>query len=128
MPPVSADPKTRQWTNLVLIVVSLTLIGFATWPGIPSSDNPAVAERGRPWAVYAGAGALSAVALLAAQRWQTRHLAQVCIAAACGILVWGLVTYAEMGWELWLTVGVPGLALLVTLPFVGPMPHEHHRG
>lgn len=126
MSPAATNPATRLWTNVVLIAVGLAFIGLAAWPGIPSPDNPAVAELGRPWAVYAGAGVLTIAALFAAQRWQTRHLAQLCIIAACCFLVWGLVSYSALGWELWVTLGVPAILLLGSLPFVGPMPRERH--
>ncbi len=86
--PVSTSPTARHWTNGVLIVVGLLLIGVSAWPD-PLAVDPGLRHMGGSWAVYAGAGALTIAALLVGQRWQWRGVAQLLVLAACAVLLRG---------------------------------------
>jgi hypothetical protein len=121
MPQHSESRAARLWSNAVLIVVGLLLVGVGAWPD-PLAVNPPVRSMGSSWAVYVLAGVLSLLALLAAQRWRWRGLARVLTLAACVVLAFGVLTLRTTGWWLWATTVLPAIALLATVPFIGPMP------
>jgi peptidoglycan/LPS O-acetylase OafA/YrhL len=114
-------PPARQWTNVVLIAIGLFLVGISAWVAI-LMNTPELRAPDIAWAVYAAAGALTLIAVLIAQRRDRRRLAQGLLLAACAVLVLGAVSYRAPSLQFWLTIVLPALALLVTVPFVGPMP------
>jgi hypothetical protein len=115
----------RHWADVAVILVGLGLFGLAVW--FPPFTTTAGAGEVRTvhalWPIYATAGGLTLLALFAGQRWQWRTFARVLLIAAVVVLVVGLFTgFRELGPTAWLTVIIPGIVLLVAIPFFGPMP------
>ncbi|HEU4649154.1 MAG TPA: hypothetical protein VFS33_08855 [Gemmatimonadales bacterium] len=122
MPANTDSPGVRLWSNAVLIVVAVVLFAVGAWPD-PLAVNPPARNSTSSWSVYVLAGALAFVALLAAQSWRWRGVARVLTLGASAVLAYGALTFRTSGgWWLWATTVLPALALLVTVPFIGPMP------
>jgi O-antigen/teichoic acid export membrane protein len=117
----SDGPRARHWSNVVLIFTGLLLAGFAIWAA-PLFGDPATVDSVATWVVYGGAAMLSLGALFIAQRRAGQTLSRLLVAAACVVLVIGLFMFREAGWRVWLTIIIPAIALMSTIPFLGRMP------
>src|SRR4051812_8029789 len=100
MAPSSEARSARLWSNAVLIVVGLVLFAVGAWPD-PLAVNPPARVSGSSWSVYVLAGALTLLALLAAQSWRWRGLARVLTLGASAVLAYGVLTFRTTG-GLWL--------------------------
>ncbi len=115
----------RHWADVAVIVVGLGLFGLAVWfpPFTTTAGAGEVRAVHSVWPIYAVAGGLTLIALLAGQRWQWRNLARLLLIAAVVVLAVGLFTgFRDLGMTAWLTVIIPGIVLLIATPFFGPMP------
>jgi O-antigen/teichoic acid export membrane protein len=115
----------RHWADVAVILVGLGLFGLAIWfpPFTTTTGADEVESVPTVWPIYALAGGLTLVALFTGQRWQWRTFARVLLIAAVGVLIVGLFTgFRQLGPAAWLTVIIPGIVLLVAVPFFGPMP------
>ncbi len=115
----------RHWADVAVIVVGLGLFGLAVWfpPFTTTAGAGEVRAVHSVWPIYAGAGGLTLIALLAGQRWEWRNLARLLLIAAVVVLAVGLFTgFRDLGMTAWLTVIIPGIVLLIATPFFGPMP------
>ena len=74
------------------------------------------------WPYYASAGGLVLIALFIGQRWDWLSIARVLLVAALVVLAVALFRVRTVGTVAWLTLIIPGLVLLLTIPFFGPMP------
>lgn len=115
----------RHWADVAVILVGLGLFGLAVW--FPPFTTTAGAGEVRTvysvWPIYGTAGGLTLLALFAGQRWQWRTFARILLIAAVVVLIVGLFTgFRKLGPTAWLTVIIPGIVLLVAIPFFGPMP------
>jgi peptidoglycan/LPS O-acetylase OafA/YrhL len=114
-------PERRHWADVVLILTGLTLLGLALWfPPFSTTDEAPNALS--LWPNYALAGSLTLIALLLGQRWNWLRLARLLLFAALGVLVASLFKVRAQGVVTWLTLILPGLAILLAIPFFGPMP------
>jgi hypothetical protein len=116
----------RHWADVAVILVGLGLFGLAVWfPPFTTTGGEGVRSVPTVWPIYATAGGLTLLALFLGQRWQWRTLARILLIAAVVVLVFGLFTgFRELGPAAWLTVIIPGIVLLVAVPFFGPMPRS----
>jgi hypothetical protein len=120
--PGTPESQRRRWADVAVIVAGLLLSGLAIWPP-PFVNTQEVGGRFGVWQVYALAGGLTMAGLLLGQRW--RALARPLLLAAVLVLAAGLfTTFRDLGPAAALTVILPGLVILVTTPFFGPMPRE----
>ncbi|MGE5925826.1 MAG: hypothetical protein ACM357_00615 [Gemmatimonadota bacterium] len=117
----STSPRARHWSNVVLIFTGLLLAGFAIWAA-PLFGEPATVDPVTTWAVYGGAAIFSLGALFVAQRRGGQTLSRLLVAVACLVLVIGLFMFRDAGWRVWLTIIVPAIALVATIPYLGRMP------
>ena len=62
------------------------------------------------------------IALFLGQRWDWVRIARLALVAALVVLVYALFRVRAVGMVAWLTLIIPGLILLLTIPFFGPMP------
>lgn len=62
------------------------------------------------------------MALFIGQKWEWVRLARLILVAALVVLVIALFGVRSVGIVAWLTLIVPGIILLFTVPFFGPMP------
>jgi hypothetical protein len=115
----------RHWADVAVILAGLGLFGLAIWfpPFTTTGGADEVKSVPTLWPFYAGAGGLTLIALFLGQRWEWRNFARLLLIAAVIVLVAGLFTgFRQLGPAAWLTVIVPGILLLVAIPFFGPMP------
>jgi peptidoglycan/LPS O-acetylase OafA/YrhL len=113
--------KRRRWADVVLILAGLGLFGLAVWfPPFSTTDEAPQAVS--LWLNYALAGGLILVALFLGQRWDWVTVARLMLFAAVGVLAVGVFRVRTLGMVAWLTLIIPGLAVLLAALFFGPMP------
>ena len=113
--------ERRRWADVVLIVVGLSLFGLAVWfPPFSTTDEAPQAIS--LWPNYALAGGLILAALLLGQRWDWLWVSRLMLLAAVAVLIIGLFRVRASGMVPWLTMIIPGIAVLLATPFFGPMP------
>jgi len=111
----------RRWADAALILTGLSLFGLAVWfPPFSTTDEATQAIS--LWPYYASAGGLVLIALFIGQRWDWLSIARVLLVAALVVLAVALFRVRTVGTVAWLTLIIPGLVLLLTIPFFGPMP------
>ena len=111
----------RQWADAALILTGLSLFGLAVWfPPFSTTDEARQAIS--LWPFYAAAGGLVLVGLILGQRWDYLRLARVLLITALAVLVVALFRVRAVGMVAWLTLIIPGMVVLLTTPFFGPMP------
>ena len=111
----------RRWADVALILTGLGLFGLAVWFP-PFSTTSDASQAIRLWPFYALAGGLVLVALFLGQKWDWLRLARLLLAAALVVLAVALLRIRSVGMLAWLTLIIPGIILLFTVPFFGPMP------
>jgi hypothetical protein len=112
----------RRWADVAVILAGLELWGFAIWP-TPFADTAEVGRHLAVWQVYALAGGLTVAGFLLGQNWRFRGVARVLLLGAVAVIVLGLLTtFRDLGPAALLTLVIPGLLLLLAVPFFGPMP------
>jgi peptidoglycan/LPS O-acetylase OafA/YrhL len=111
----------RQWADAALILTGLSLFGLAVWfPPFSTTDEARQAIS--LWPYYAAAGGLVLIGLILGQRWDYLRLARVLLVTALAVLVVALFRVRSVGMVAWLTLIIPGIVVLLTTPFFGPMP------
>ncbi len=117
----------RRWADVALILTGLSLFGLAVWfPPFSTTDE--AREAISLWPFYALSGGLVLIALVLGQRWDFLRFARLLLFAALAVLVAALFQLRAVGMVGWLTVIIPGLVLLLTTPFFGPMPRAAETG
>lgn len=111
----------RRWADVALILTGLGLFGLAVWFP-PFSTTSDASQANRLWPFYALAGGLVLLALFLGQKWDWVRLARLLLVAALVVLVIALFRVRSFGMVAWLTLIIPGIILLFTVPFFGPMP------
>jgi hypothetical protein len=111
----------RRWADVALILTGLGLFGLAVWFP-PFSTTSDASQAIRLWPFYALAGALVLVALFLGQKGNWVRQARLILIAALVVLVVALFRVRSVGLLAWLTLVIPGVVLLFTVPFFGPMP------
>ena len=111
----------RQWADVALILTGLGLFGLAVWFP-PFSTTSDASQAIRLWPFYALAGGLVLLALFLGQKWDWVRVARLILVAALVVLVVALFRVRSIGLVAWLTLIIPGVILLFTVPFFGPMP------
>jgi hypothetical protein len=121
------ERQRRHWADVVAILAGLMLMGLAIWP-VPFVDTRETGDRLGVWWIYALAGGLTLVGVFLGQRWAWRQIARALMVAAVAVLLYGLVTvFRDLGIAALLTALVPGLLILLAVPFFGPMPRDANR-
>jgi len=123
----TSDRERRRWADAALILTGLGLFGLAVWFP-PFSTTKDAAQAIVLWPFYAAAGGLVLVALFLGQRWDWVRIARLALVAALVVLAVALFRVRSVGLVAWLTLIIPGLVLLLTAPFFGPMPRAVHDG
>ena len=117
----------RRWADVALILTGLALFGLAVWfPPFSTTDEADVAVS--LWPYYALAGGLVLLGLILGQRWDYLRFARLLLFASLAVLVVALFRVRAVGMVAWLTLIIPGIVLLVTTPFFGPMPRAVDEG
>jgi peptidoglycan/LPS O-acetylase OafA/YrhL len=111
----------RRWADVALIFTGLGLFGLAVWFP-PFSTTSEASQAIRLWPFYALAGGLVLVGLFLGQKWDWVRLARLVLVAALVVLVIALFRVRSVGMVAWLTLIIPAVVLLFTVPFFGPMP------
>ena len=119
--PDTRAPQRRRWADVVLILAGLGLFGLAVWfPPFSTTGEASIAIS--LWPIYALAGGLIILALFLGQRWDWLRFARLLLFAAVGVLIVGLFRVRGQVVLTWLTLIIPGLAILLAISFFGPMP------
>jgi len=116
--------ERRRWADVAVILCGLGLFVLSIWfPPFTTTTGASETSPTSAWPIYGSAGGLTLAALFLGQRWQWRTFARVLLIAAVAVLVYGLLTrFRELGPAAWVTVIIPGILLLIAVPFFGPMP------
>ena len=105
------------------------MVALSIWGGSAAGVSETGESRAAiPWFVHFSAGALAIAGVLIAQRWNRRRLGQAALLVSALILIGSLVMFRYFGpWAL-LTFALPAVALLVSMPFLAPMPAPDMSG
>jgi hypothetical protein len=124
---MTTSARRVESSDVIAIFTGLALLGLAIWPGPQSASADAAREASNLqvlWMAHAGAGALTLLAVLAAQRWTRRSLARGLLVVAALVLLATLLTFRDFGPRALLTLLLPAILLLVAVTGIGPMPRE----
>ena len=123
-----ADDATRKQRrdrlNFVLLLLGVGLIGLAVWGGPVATQSPSdeIVYPQVVWLLYATAGILTVGGVAIGQRWHRVTVARVMVAAAGVVLLLGLLAFRDLGGRAWLTLALPGVALLAMSWLLAPVP------
>lgn len=123
-----ADDATRKQRrdrlNFVLLLLGVGLIGLAVWGGPVATQSPSdeIVYPQVVWLLYAAAGILTVGGVAIGQRWHRVTVARVMVAAAGVVLLLGLLAFRDLGGRAWLTLALPGVALLAMSWLLAPVP------
>lgn len=117
----------RGWPYFLTILVGVTLLGIAIWPGAPSASLDAdvqTRDTQTLWLVHAVTGAATLVAVFVAQRPRRRPIARLLLVLAGIALLATLVIFRDFGVRPLLVLLLPGVLLLALSMMMGPVPDE----
>jgi hypothetical protein len=121
--PRTTERAQRNVANVVGIIVGVILVGLSMWGGSAAGVSETGESRAAiPWFVHFGAGALAVGGVLLAQRWRRRRLGQIALVIAAVILVGAVLRFRYFGPWAWATFILPAVVLLLSAPFLAPMP------
>lgn len=121
--------RRRRWADVVVILAGIFVFAFAIWfPPVGEAEQAGegVRDEGAWWWVHAIGGALAVASLFVT--FKSARAAKLMVGAAGLILLGGLLVFRQLGWVSLVTVGLPGVLLLIAAPFVGPMPTPEEEG
>ncbi len=127
-----SSPSTRHWADVLAILVGVSLLALATWPGEQNAAPDASRDLGRPQLaqmMHVLAGGMTILALFVAQRAERRGIARLMmLAGVVGLLVAfaAALTTGTAGPRTWLTLLLPAALLGLAALRVGPMPRSPH--
>lgn len=123
------EAKRRRWADVVVIVSALYVFLAAIWS--PPALGPAEAateavDHGWWWWAHAVGGFL---ALLSVPLAQKRPPLGKALAGLAGlIMLAGMFAFGGVSWLSVRALGLPGLAVLLSAAFIGPMPSPEEEG
>jgi hypothetical protein len=112
----------------VAILVGVSMLAIAVWPGDTNASGGAAADLGSPqwvWIAHIAAAAAALSAVFLAQRRGRGGLPRMLLVAGALILLATFVmswTSGVTGPRTWLTLLLPAVLLVVASMGVGPMP------
>jgi hypothetical protein len=115
--------KRRRWTNIVVIAASAYCIAAATqMPLELATGDVGEVVRFELWlsAVYVLAGVMGMASVFASTRWPRFGRAPLVLAVI--LLISGFFALHGLALLPVLSLGIPAVAMLGALPFMGPMP------
>jgi hypothetical protein len=122
------EAKRRRWADVVVIVAALYVFLAAIWspPAIGPGEAAEQAYHGWWWWAHAMGGFL---ALLSVPLAMKQPLLAKGLAGLAGlIMLAGLFAFGGLTWLSVRALGIPGLAVLLAAPFIGPMPSPEEEG
>ena len=121
---VSSRARIHDVADFVAIVAGVTSIAFAVW-GTPIATGEVAGGDVRNisviWLSYGLAGLLAVAGVAIAQ--ERRKQGRLLLAAGGAALLIGLLGFARAEGAIWASI-VPGVLMLATAPFIGPMPTD----
>jgi len=121
--------RRHRWADIVLIVASVYAVLAAMWSPLEllsGGGGGEVRSSELLWVSYALGGALGLAAVFLARR--SAGVAKV-LAGLGGLAVLsGFLSLGEITLLALLSLGLTGVAMLVSAPFVGPMPSPEEEG
>ena len=124
-PTVSNSPSARHWSDLVVILVGVSLLALAIWPGGRTASVSATQDLVSPqyaWIAYIVGAITALAAVFLAQRRGRQGLPRMLLVLGAIALLVGFFIARDTGTRAWLTLLLPGLLLFGASFAVGPMP------
>jgi hypothetical protein len=123
-----SEARGRRWADIVAILASVVLLGFSVWGGVLAGDSDSLSEV-RNIGLARGSnilgGLLGVVGIFAAQK--SRAAGRALVIGAGLVALAGLFAFRVIDGTSIAASGAPGLALLLSGFFVGPMPTEREE-
>jgi len=122
-------PNWSRWANIAVIIAGMWVLLIVMWS--PEAAGPleqqVEVESNTAWFyALAAAGPLALAAVFIALSHVV--LARIVLGAAALSLFAGLIGFRVLGTLAWSTVLIPGLIMLVAIPFLGAMPTPEDEG
>lgn len=124
-PSVTNTPGARHWSDLVVIVVGVSLLALAIWPGGRTASVSATQDLISPqyaWLAYIVGAVTALAAVFLSQRRGRQGLPRILLMVGAIVLLVGFFIARDTGTRAWLTLLLPGLLLFGSSFAVGPMP------
>ena len=122
---VGSGARGRRWADIVAILASVVLLGYSVWGGMLAGDSEALSEVrdiGLARVSVVVAGLLGLLGIFVAQR--SRTVGKALVTAGGVVALTGLFAFNTLDTTAIAATGAPGLALVISGFFVGPMPDE----
>ena len=122
------SPRARHWSDLVVILVGVTLFALAVWPRDPDASSNAGVDIGHPqwqWIAHIVASAAAISSVFLAQRRGRSGLPRTLLWIGALALIAAFIvslTAGVGGPRPWLTLLLPAVLLAAASMGVGPMP------
>lgn len=126
---IRAGMRRHRWADVVVIIASVYSFAAAIWspPELFSGGGGwEVRQEAWLWGAYALGGVLGITGIFVALRWP--NLARVLVAVAGLVVLSGFFALHTVTTLALLSLGLTGLALLVSAAFMGRMPTPEEEG
>ena len=121
---VYPERRRRSMPNIVVILTSVALIGFAIWGGSTYGmlDTAESSSPFLPAVPHIVAGGLGLAAVLVGQRWRQLTFARLLLLLAAVILLGTVALLEYTGPWAWYSLIIPALLLAGSALFLRPVP------
>jgi hypothetical protein len=126
---LTTNPAWRRRANLAVIVAGFWVFIIVVWSpeaAGPREQQLEVADRTLWFYSLASAGPLALGAVIVALK--NALVARIMLGLAALVLFAGLLGFRAFGTLAWGTMLIPGLIMLLAIPFLGPMPTPEQEG
>jgi hypothetical protein len=129
MKQLTNHPNWSRWANIAVIIAGMWVLLIVMWSpeaAGPREQQVEVDSNAAWFYALAASGPLALAAVFVALR--SAILARVVLGVAALSLFAGLIGFRAFGTLAWSTVIIPGLIMLVAIPFLGAMPTPEDEG
>jgi hypothetical protein len=129
MKQLNRHPEWRRWANIAVMIAGAWVLMIVLWSpeaAGPREQQIEVADSTIWFAALTAAGSLAIAAVIVALK--NAVIARVLLGIAALSLLAGIIGFQQLGTLAWGTVVIPGIIMLLAIPFLGPLPTPEDEG